>query len=324
MAGSVDDTPGEVTLTERASDLGYAAGWLAVRALPDKVARGLFTAGADIATSRMAEDAQLRKNLARVLGVSPQAVPEWLLRESMRSYARYWREAFRLPTMDRQALVDHITDTIIGREKIETALSSGKGLIFALPHSANWDLAGLWLAINYGGFATVAERLKPESLYQRFVEYRESLGFTVLPLTGGPTGAFPELKKVLSNNGIVCLMGERDLRRTGVEVDFFGARTRVPAGPVKLAQETGATLMYAELFYSDDTFMEIHAHDPIDVSGTVAEGTQLLANDFAAGIAKHPQDWHMLQPQWLEDLDSDRQAFLAGDDSADRRDGARG
>lgn len=318
MAQASEHPANEATLAERASDLGYAAGWMAVRALPDQVARGLFNAGADVAWRRMDDNAQLRANLARVLGVRPAAVPEWLIRESMRSYARYWREAFRLPTMDRKALVDNITENIVGREKLDAALAKGNGLIFALPHSANWDLAGLWLTTHYGGFATVAERLKPESLYQRFVDYRESLGFTVLPLTGGQTASFPELKKVLADNGIVCLMGERDLRRTGVEVDFFGARTRMPAGPVKLAQETGATLMYAELFYSDDTYMRIVANDPIDVSGTVEEGTQLLADDFAAGIARHPQDWHMLQPLWLEDLDADRQAFLAGSEGVGR------
>lgn len=323
MAQSTGNEDANITVGERASDLGYAAGWLAVRALPDRVARGLFTAGADFAARRMDDDAQLRANLARVLGVRPAAVPEWLIRESMRSYARYWREAFRLPTMDRQALVDDITEHIVGRERIDAALDKGNGLIFALPHSANWDLAGLWLTTHYGGFATVAERLKPESLYQRFVAYRESLGFTVLPLTGGQTSAFPELKKVLSENGIVCLMGERDLRRTGIEVDFFGAKTRMPAGPVRLAQETGATLMYAECFYADDTFMRIRTHEPVDVSGTVEQGTQLLANDFAAGIARHPQDWHMLQPLWLDDLDSDRQAYLAGDDSRARSRGDR-
>lgn len=323
MPQPADQKAADVTLAERASDLGYAAGWLAVRALPDHVARTLFTAGADVAAKRMADDSQLRRNLARVLGVEPKAVPDSLIRDSMRSYARYWREAFRLPTMDRRALVDNITEHIIGRDNLDEALAQGNGLIFALPHSANWDLAGLWLTTHYGGFATVAERLKPESLYQRFVEYRESLGFTVLPLTGGQTSSFPELKKLLSNNGIVCLMGERDLRRTGVEVDFFGAKTRMPAGPVKLAKETGAALMYAECYYADDTFMRIVAHDPIDVSGTVEEGTQLLANDFAAGIARHPQDWHMLQPLWLEDLDADRQAFLAGDDSAGKPRGDR-
>ena len=56
-----------------------------------------------------------------------------------------------------------------------------------LPHSGNWDAAGVWFVDFLGGpFMTVAERLKPESLYRRFLDYRESLGFRVVPLTGGP------------------------------------------------------------------------------------------------------------------------------------------
>lgn len=302
-----------VTVRERLSDAAYAAGWKAVRALPESVARKLFDAGADLAARRLDADSQLTRNLARVLGVPPAEVPAELLRESMRSYARYWREAFRLPTMDHDALVAEMDHTIEGLEYLDAALAAGKGVVVALPHSANWDLGGTWLAKRYGGFATVAERLKPESLYQRFLEYREGLGFTVLPLTGEPEGPFPRLREVLADNGIVCLMGERDLRRTGVEVDFFGARTRMPAGPVKLAQSTGATLLYAEFYYRDADSMVIRVHPPVDVDCSVEEATQHLADLFAAGIGRHPADWHMLQPQWLEDLDPAWQAKIAGE-----------
>lgn len=301
-----------VTFRELLSDAAYAAGWKAVRALPENAARKLFDAGADLAARRLDADSQLTRNLARVLGVAPAEVPHDLLRASMRSYARYWREAFRLPSMDHDALVAEMDRTIEGLEHLDAALAAGNGVVVALPHSANWDLGGTWLAKRYGGFATVAERLKPESLYQRFLEYREGLGFTVLPLTGEAEGPFPRLRQVLADNGIVCLMGERDLRRTGVEVDFFGARTRMPAGPVTLAQSTGATLLYAEFYYRDADSMAIRVHPPVDVNCSVEQATQHLADLFAAGIGRHPEDWHMLQPQWLDDLDPGRQAKIAG------------
>ena len=114
--------------------------------------------------------------------------------------------------------------------------------MLALPHSGNWDMAGVWLAHDRGTFTTVAERLKPESLYRRFIAYRESLGFEMLPLTGGDRPPFEVLSERLRANRVVCLMAERDLTRTGVEVDFFGEPTRMPAGPAKLAIETGAAL----------------------------------------------------------------------------------
>ena len=289
-------------LTARASDLAYAGGWAVVRSLPEPVARRLFRAGADLAARRQGPDSRLRHNLARVLDVPPALVPDELIRDALRSYARYWCEAFRLPAMDVDTICARMDHTIDGLENIDGPLAEGRGVIVALPHSANWDLGGAWLSHRYGGFATVAERLEPESLYQRFVRFREGLGFTILPLTGGATPPFEALREVLRANGIVCLLGERDLRRTGVPVTFFGAKTRMPAGPARLAEETGAALVVAEFWYADDTEMRITVHPEIDVSGGVGPGTQNMADVFAEGIARHPADWHMLQPLWIEDL----------------------
>ena len=103
-------------------------------------------------------------------------------------------------------------------------------------------MAGVWLAQTHGTFTTVAERLEPESLYKRFIGYREGLGFEVLPSSGGERPPFEVLCERLRAGGVVCLMAERDLTRTGVEVDFFGEPTRMPAGPAKLAIATGAAL----------------------------------------------------------------------------------
>jgi KDO2-lipid IV(A) lauroyltransferase len=55
---------------------------------------------------------------------------------------------------------------------------------------------------------------------------------------------------------------------------------------------------------------------PLDVSGGVAAATQLLADRFAANIAEHPADWHMLQPQWENDLSSERRARIAAAQAA--------
>ena len=103
-----------------------------------------------------------------------------------------------------------------GRHHFDAALEGGKGAIMALPHSGNWDMAGVWLVQHYGTFTTVAERLKPESLYRRFVDYRESLGFEIVPLTGGERPPFEVLADRLRENRFVCLMAERDLTRRGV------------------------------------------------------------------------------------------------------------
>ncbi|MGV9680837.1 phosphatidylinositol mannoside acyltransferase [Nocardia sp. NPDC003482] len=316
------------------SDKAYAAGWRLVRGLPDRTARRLFDAGGDwagrranAASHRSGQPNQLRRNLSRVLGVEPMAVPDELVRASMRSYARYWREAFRLPSMDHTALASSsLMPPPFGIEHVDAALARGRGVVLVLPHSGNWDMAGVWLVQHYGTFATVAERLRPESLFERFVAYRESLGFEVFPLTGGEQPPFPRLAERLRRNGIVCLMGERDLTGRGVPVTFFGERTWMPAGAAKLAIDTGAALMPVHAWYTTDEQGRegwgLRTDAPLDVSGGVAAATQSLADWFAAHIAEHPADWHMLQPLWEADLSEARRDRIAAAQAALAKDEA--
>ncbi|MGF2944030.1 phosphatidylinositol mannoside acyltransferase [Mycobacterium sp. Lab-001] len=288
-------------LTGAVSDWTYATGWRAVRTMPEFAARTAFDAGARYA-ARRGGPAQLRKNLARVIGVAPAEVPDPLMRASLASYARYWREAFRLPTMDLRTLARRLDASFVGVENMDAALAAGRGAVFALPHSGNWDMAGVWMAQTHGTFTTVAERLKPESLYRRFIAYREGLGFEVLPLSGGQRPPFDVLCDRLRANRAVCLLADRDLTRAGVQVDFFGEPTRMPAGPAKLAVETGAALVPAHCWFAEDGW-GISLHPALDCSsGDIGAITQALADRFATNIAAHPEDWHMLQPQWLADL----------------------
>jgi phosphatidylinositol dimannoside acyltransferase len=300
-----------LSLGSRVADWGYAAGWMTVRAMPEFAARNVFDAGA-LYASRNGGPAQLRKNLARVIGVPPKEVPGSLMRASLASYARYWREAFRLPTMDHRALGQQLAETVVGQEHLDAALADGRGAVLALPHSGNWDIAGVWLTQTRGKFTTVAERLKPESLYRRFIDYRKSLGFEVIPLSGGGQPPFQLLSERLRDNKVVCLMAERDLSRNGVQVDFFGEPTRMPAGSAKLAIKTGAALLPVHCWYDADA-TQIDIDPPLDcASGDVGFITQALADVFARNIVEHPADWHMLQPQWLADLSDERRARLAG------------
>ncbi|SIM64867.1 phosphatidylinositol mannoside acyltransferase [Mycobacteroides abscessus] len=295
---------------ERAADWGYAAGWNLTQITPDLLARAIFDVGA-MAGARKGGPEQLRKNLARVLDVHPREVPDRLIIDSMRSYARYWREAFRLPSQNMERLAARLDSCLYGRRNLDASQAEGRGTVIALPHSGNWDMAGVWLAQTYGTFTTVAERLKPESLYRRFLDYRETLGFEVLALTGDASGPYELLAQRLRENRVVCLMADRDLSRSGVPVDFFGAEARMPAGPARLAIDTGARLLPAHCWFEPHERWGVRIHQAVDTSaGDVAVATQAMADVFAANIAERPADWHMLQPLWLDDLSEERRSKL--------------
>jgi KDO2-lipid IV(A) lauroyltransferase len=293
----------------RAVDLSYAAGWGVIKQTPRFISERAFQAVADTATVRNGgATRQLRKNLRRVVGphVSELRMDQ-LVGDSLRSYSRYWLETFRLPKMDIGEVAQRADANTIGHEYIEAALERGRGAILALPHQGNWDVAGVWLVANHGPFATVAERLKPDSLFDRFVAYRESLGFEVLPLTGGARPPLEVLSERLGQNKVVCLLADRDLSRSGVDVSFFGERTRMPGGPSMLAATTGAALLPVSLWFTDDGGWGQRINPPVvlpeaPVRDQVTAGTQSVADCFARDIAAHPTDWHMLQPLWLSDL----------------------
>ncbi len=301
MSGSTRVGSALERLSAGAADLGYRAGWAGVRHAPDGPARAAFDRAGAFAGRRNGGPEQLRRNLARVLGTTGAQVPDDLVADAMRSYARYWYEAFRLPAQDLAATAETVVVPPPDQARLDAALDRGKGVVLALPHSGNWDMAGVWLVQNRGSFATVAERLKPESLFRRFVDYRESLGFEIFPLSGGEQPPFGLLAERLRAGGIVCLLGERDIARHGVPVTFFGERTRMPAGSARLAIETGAGLLPVHHWFTDAPGSQITVSNEIDVSVGVEAATQALADTFAENIAAHPADWHMLQPLWEAD-----------------------
>ncbi|MEU9607798.1 phosphatidylinositol mannoside acyltransferase [Streptomyces sp. NPDC048057] len=292
---------------ERLVDGMYGLGWGAVKKLPEPAAARLGRTIADTAWKRRGKGVlRLEANLARVVpDASAERLAE-LSKAGMRSYMRYWMESFRLPTWTTEQVREnvHIHDV----HHLTDGIAADRGVILALPHLANWDLAGVWVTrVLQTPFTTVAERLKPESLYDRFVAYRESLGMEVLPHAGG--SAFGTLARRLRDGGLVCLVADRDLSSSGVEVKYFGETTRMPAGPALLAQQTGALLLPVTLWYERAPVMHGRVHPPVEVPGSGSRAdktssmTQALADAYATGIADHPEDWHMLQRLWLADLE---------------------
>jgi lauroyl/myristoyl acyltransferase len=291
---------------DRLTDLGYAAGWRVVRALPRPAARALFNAAADRAARGNGPGTQrLRRNLRTVVGPDlSDADLDDLVRAGLRSYARYWMEAFRLPSQSRaQFRTDfHLQEA----DEFNAMMAEGKGAILALPHVGNWDAAAAWVVSNDWRLITVAERLKPERVFDRFVAYREKLGMEVVPLTGGQRAPLDVLAERATQGWAVALLADRDLSARGVEVSFFGGRTRMPPGPALLALRTGAPLYAVDLWYTPTrTIGSIRRIEVPDSSAgaldvRVKQVTQRLADAFAIGIAAHPQDWHMLQKLWLD------------------------
>jgi phosphatidylinositol dimannoside acyltransferase len=291
---------------------GYGLGWSVVCRLPESWGRWAFEFVAGIAWRRQGPHIQvLEGNLRRVLGPDATgAEVRAVSRESMRSYARYWLEVFRLPVTPTSRVVGN-SDVSGHLQDALDNLARGRGVIFALSHMGNWDHAAAFIIAQGAPFTTVMERLKPEALYDRFVAFREGLGMEVLPASGGSVRAFGVLAERLRSGKLICLLTDRDVTGGGIEVDFFGEKARMMGGSAALAERTGAALYPAILWYEGERW-GIHVDDeiPVPAEGNrrqqVAEMTQALARSFEDAIRAHPADWHMLQRVFVADLDPDR------------------
>jgi len=296
-----------VSAKDRSLDWAYAAAWRLVRAMPQRAAAAIFRRAADIATRRDGAGVRrLAENLRVVTGPDmPDDEFATLVRDAMRSYARYWLEAFRLPSLTRQERLDKYGFT--GFETIRSNAVPGRGQILVLAHTGNWDAAGAFVTANGVALTTVAERLKPEALYRRFVEYRATLGMEIVPLTGGERATLELLAERLRAGAAVPLLADRDLSARGVEVTFFGRRTKMPAGPAILALRTGAPMHVVHNWFEPDRPVGAMSEQIVltDMSGTFGDRvrrlTQLVADEFARGIARHPADWHMLGRMFIDD-----------------------
>ena len=302
------------SLSERLTGAGYLLGWRVIRKLPESWVRWGFLAAADMAWRRQGPGVQrLEANLRRVLdydSLDPEEAGKILRdtsRETMRSYGRDWLEVFRLPVIPPERIVSGMYTEGPGEETALAHLKAGRGVIFALPHMGDFEQAGAWIVLRGAGkFSTIAERLKPESVYQAFVKFRESLGMEVLPLTGGPS-PFGVIAQRLRAGGLVCIVVDRDLRETGIEVDFFGEKAKFPP-TAALAVHTGAAFMPVATWFEGDHDWGAHIYDEIPVPATgdrhekIQVMTQQLANVFEQAIRDHPTDWHMLHRVFLADV----------------------
>ena len=278
----------------------YLTGWWIVRNLPERSAYRLFSTIADFITRRDgASLRRLRSNLARVKPELDAKQLQELVERAMRSYMRYWCDTFRIQKWSHSHIQATVTTT--NEHLLLDPMKEGRGVVVALPHSGNWDHAGAYFCSLGIPLVTVAERLKPEALFQKFLRHREAMGFEVLSLD---SRSFATLLKRAREKRLIALVADRDLSQSAIDVSFFGFPARMPAGPALLAIRTGIPLIPAHVWYTA-TGIHIDFH-PVEVAvaDTEAEAIALTvqrsADLFARGIAEHPDDWHMLQRIWID------------------------
>ncbi|HMF03686.1 MAG TPA: phosphatidylinositol mannoside acyltransferase [Acidimicrobiia bacterium] len=286
----------------RAAYLAYRTGAELARLVPEPVAQpAARVLGQTLSLAMPDRRRQVERNLRRATaGELDGLALRKAVAETFGSYGRYWLELFRLPDEAKGELeLD-----IVGFEHVTQGVEHGKGVVLALPHVGGWDFAGAWLAAQGLRPTVVAEPVEPPELFEWFAGVREALGMTVVQL--GPDAGRAVLH-ALRRNEVVCLLCDRDLVGDGIQVDFFGERTTLPAGPATLALRTGAPLLPTAVYFEPGGGHHAVVMSPVPAQregrlrDDVGRVTQDLAYRFEELIRAAPQQWHLLQPNWPSD-----------------------
>ena len=282
--------------------LFYLFAWKFIGILPEKIAYALASFVADYAFKKNGKGVKrLRSNYKRVKPEISDKELNHLTKLGMRSYLRYWFDTFRLNKWSKNRIIE--TTYVIRENLLRDPIALKKGCIVALPHAGNWDHAAAYFCSTGITLTAVVEKLKPEAIFKKFLDYRSSIG--IEPISHKEK-TIPILLERLRSGKLVALVADRDMSRSGVEVDFLGGVAKMPSGPAILAIESGAPLLTAYIRYLDKG-IEITFDETIKlpVSGTKEEQirivTQSIANNFAKRIKDSPVDWHMLQRIWIDE-----------------------
>jgi phosphatidylinositol dimannoside acyltransferase len=275
-------------------------------AIPESWAYRVASIAGSLAARRSKRRDQVARNLARITG-RPAEAPETqaLVVESYRSYARYWLETFRLVREGREFFLERFQAT--GAENLDGVLARGKGAVVVVGHLGNWDAAGAWVGARGNLLVTVAEVLRPRRMFDFFVAHRSRLGMRIHPAQVGVTRT---LIKEVNDGAIVAILGDRDLKGTGIEVDFFGAPATLPGGAASIALKTGVPVLvagvYGEVMSDGRRGWSADISAPIELPGesgsaAIVELTQKVGAKLEELIARRPEEWHVFQPFWVED-----------------------
>ncbi len=287
------------TMIEQLTGFAYLLGWKLIRVLPEKFAYRIFERLANRSSRKKGKSyRRLRGNLQRVKPDITDMELDQLATAGMRSYLRYWCDAFRLPSWNHNRLTTSVS--VDGEEMFRSFVAQRKGVVVSLPHSGNWDHAGAYFSATGIPIVSVAEQLKPDRVFKAFLKYRERIGMKIY---SAAENVIPSLHKHLANGDVVALVADRDLSRSGIEVKFFGGVAKMPSGPALLATRNNSYLIVAHVTYTENG-IHIKFSEPLTSNAPTEQGKiedliQQTAHFFEAGISQHPEDWHMLQKIWV-------------------------
>jgi KDO2-lipid IV(A) lauroyltransferase len=185
-------------------------------------------------------------------------------------------------------------------ERLDAALERGKGCILITAHLGAFDFMGHYLHAAGYKLTIVTGRTTARIVFDGVTYLRQSNGLPLVEAT--PSGVRRAIQAVMQGECAVIVV-DRDFFQNGIRVDFFGEETTLPPGAIRIARDTGASIVpiYAKRVAGGH---EVSIHEPFTI-----ERTPSLQNDLNLGMSKVvesletalsqvPDQWVMFQSVW--------------------------
>ena len=252
---------------------------------------------------------QATRNMIHVLGAQIQETRAGRrrLRRSVQGMfvnsVRNYLELFSLHSLSSERILRNIR--VEGIEYLNAALAQGKGVILFAAHQGPFEYIIQYMSIKGYDVTIPVERLKDQRMLNLVLDLRSSHGIGYLPLGG--SAPMRTIVEKLRDNKVVLIAADRAIEGQSIETDFFGAPARLPIGPVRLAQRTGAALVGA-CCYRTPQGLATGQWVPLSLNLTDEQRTstdstlRALIEKMEQFIRQHPEQWIAFGPIWIEDI----------------------
>ncbi len=211
-------------------------------------------------------------------------------------------EGMRLPSIRTEWVARHFD--VGALQEVRDELAKGRGLIVAVPHMGNWELAGIALQSQGIPLATLVRKQKNPLMNDWINRLRMSTGVEAIEThRRHEVATMPE--RLAREGRALALLPDVRSRKGGVPVRFLGVEIEVPGGAAHYARAGGTAILTAEVVrtgwmrhgWRKTGWIEPDPSLPEDVDRRRI--MQYILDRFSESVRAHPENYFWFNKRWV-------------------------
>jgi phosphatidylinositol dimannoside acyltransferase len=238
------------------------------------------------------------KRINRAAGAPPPTARD--VRSVFHISSRNWADLLTVPGRSTAQFDEEVAVSTESIAHLDAALARGKGAVLITAHVGAFDFMGHFLHARGYKLTIVTGRTTARIVFDGVTYLRQSNGLSLVEAT--PSGVRRAIQTVLSGNCAV-IVTDRDFFGNGVPVEFFSERTTLPPGAVRIARDTGASIVpvfgkRVGLGHQLTIHESFEIPRTADLAADIQVGMSRVVRAMEIGLCDAPNQWVMFQRVW--------------------------